>query len=173
MAIPPIPCIWDDDTGVFVPVDGFVAFCRQTFGDGEIVRLVRHEDRSARSHNHYFACLAEGHANLPWDQAVRFPSPEHLRAHLLIRAGYANLREIICSTQAEARRWAAELAVIDPYGLTEVRGRVLRRWTAKSQSVAAMGRKDFQASKDAVLQLLSDMIGVDQSTLSANAGMAA
>ena len=39
------------------------------------------------------------------------------------------------------------------------------QFTARPQSAAAMGRSEFQASKEAVLAILAEMIGVDPATL--------
>ena len=45
--------------------------------------------------------------------------------------------------------------------------------TAKSQSMRAMGRVEFQRSKEAVLDVVAQMIGVKRDALAANAGKAA
>jgi len=55
--------------------------CDEQFVIGMRYRLVEYEDRSSKSHNHYFASLAEAWNNLPEDMAERFPSPEHLRKY--------------------------------------------------------------------------------------------
>ena len=39
------------------------------------------------------------------------------------------------------------------------------QFTAKSQSSAAMGKTQFQASKEAVLDVLAEMIGVEPAAL--------
>ena len=62
---------------------------------------------------------------------------------------------------------------MDEYAIVTVSGPVVRKFTAKSQSISAMGKKDFQASKQAVLDFLSGSIGVDTGTLAENAGRAA
>ena len=45
--------------------------------------------------------------------------------------------------------------------------------TAKSQSAREMGRKDFERSKQDVLEYVSQMIGTTQRQLEMNAGKAA
>jgi hypothetical protein len=57
------------------------------------------------------------------------------------------------------------LAAADTYSVVAVRGPIVTVYTAKSQSVKAMGSKDFQASKDAVLALCADMISVEVAQL--------
>ena len=54
-----------------------------------------------------------------------------------------------------------------------VKGRVMKMYIAKSQSVRSMDKKEFQSSKQAVLDLLSEMIGTSRETLEANADRAA
>ncbi len=46
-----------------------------------------------------------------------------------------------------------------------VSGATITEYRAKSQSLRAMGKQEFQASKDAVLGYISDLIGVKPSEL--------
>ena len=77
------------------------------------------------------------------------------------------------ATAAEAVRVASFIKPMDDYAVVVPKGATVSVFTAKSQSMKAQGRKDFQESKTRVLDLLSDMIGVDRRTLDANAGRAA
>jgi len=54
-----------------------------------------------------------------------------------------------------------------------VREAVVTVYTAKSQSLRAMGKADFQASKDAVLGIVSEMVGTTPAELRREAGRAA
>lgn len=136
---------------------------------GEVYRLVPHEERSARSHNHYFASLHEAWTNLPEEAAERFPSVDHLRKWALIKAGFRDERSIACSSKAEAQRIAAFVKPMDEFAVVVVREAVVVVLTAKSQSVKAMGKQDFQASKDAVLEIVSELIGVKPDQLQGQA----
>lgn len=140
---------------------------------GEVYRLAPHDDRSAVSHRHYFATLNEAHNNLPDELAERLPTPEHLRKYALIRAGYRDERTIVCSTKGEAMRVAAFVRPIDDFAVVDTDGLVVTVYTAKSQSMRAMGKKTFQESKDAVLRIVSELIGTDPTTLRQNTARAA
>lgn len=122
--------------------------------------LVEHQERSQKSHAHYFAMVHDAWANLPEHLAEQYPTSERLRKHCLIKAGFADSQTFVCSSKAEAQRMAAFIRPIDEFSIISVKEATVTRWTAKSQSMKAMGKDEFQRSKDAVLQILSDMIGV-------------
>lgn len=130
-------------------------------------RMVEH--RSSESHRHYFACIADAWGNLPEVLADEYPSPEHLRHFALIKAGYCTETKVVCATNGDALRLAAYSTDADKFALVNVMGRVVTIWRAESQSVPAMGGKKFQESKEAVLRVISAMIGAD----AAQGGMAA
>lgn len=132
---------------------------------GEVYRLSPHEERSAVSHRHYFASINEAHNNLPQEIADKLPTPEHLRKFALIRAGYRDERTIVCPTKGEAMRVAAFVRPLDDFAVVETDGLVVTVYTAKSQSMRAMGKKTFQESKDAVLRIIAELIGTDPTTL--------
>ncbi|MFN4296754.1 MAG: hypothetical protein ACK4FB_07910 [Brevundimonas sp.] len=158
---PPIPFIWSDDDGAFRPLNArFMRAAKEAYGDGEVVSLAPVEDRSAASHRHYFASINEAWQNIPEDMAEDFPTPEHLRKKALIRAGYRDERSFVCGSRAEAIRLAAFLRPVDDYAIVSVNGTSVVQLTAKSQSLRAMGKAAFQESKEAVLAVLSEMIGV-------------
>src|SRR6185503_10225916 len=140
---------------------------------GETYPMEVHEDRSRQSHQHYFAAIEDCWQNLPEAVAEEFPTSEHLRKYALIKAGYCERRSIVCPSPAEAERVAAFVKPIDEFALVEITGPVVTVYTAKSQSLRAMGKADFQKSKQAVLDILSAMVGVEASELKANTGRAA
>jgi hypothetical protein len=160
----PIRFIWD---GEALRPDGmhFLRLCLKEFGEGEEVTMQRYEPRSMASHNHYFAQIGEAWQNLPDHLLERFPTAEHLRKYALIKAGYADHRSITCSSKAEAQRLAAFIKPMDEYALITVNDATVFVFTAQSQSMRAMGKEKFQASKDAVLTVISDIIGVSTDEL--------
>lgn len=160
----PIPCIWTGS--VYQPLNArFVAKAAEAHGEGEVVTLAPVEDRSAASHRQYFASINEAWANLPDDLADRYPTADHLRKAALIRAGYRDERTFACNSRAEAVRLAAFLKPMDDYALVALSEAVVVVYTAKSQSMRAMGKATFQKSKDDVLAALAAMIGVTTEAL--------
>ena len=154
-----IQCTFDGRA--FVPSTPFMhRRARDAFGEGEVVVLAAENERSMRSHRHFFSALhdlwlnlPERHAGAPWAQ-----SSEHLRKYALIRTGYADSQSFPCSTAAEAQRWASRLRPLDEFSVIVVEGSTVVRFTAKSQSVKAMGSKVFNASKQAVLQFIEALL---------------
>lgn len=140
---------------------------------GEFYRLVPHEERSGASHKHYFAAVHDAWQNLPDEMALQFPTSEHLRKFALIQAGYCTERTIACSSKEEARKIAAFVKPFDEFAIVIVRGTVIRVFNAKSQSNRAMNKKDFQDSKDKVLGIVSQLIGVKPAELKDQVGKAA
>jgi hypothetical protein len=154
-------CVFDG--AAFVPTTAFhLRRAAEEFGAGEVVMLQAEHERSMRSHRHYFAMLhdfwmslPERHASAPWAQ-----SAEHLRKYLLILAGYSDSQSFPCTTAAEAQRWATRLRPLDEFSVIVVEGSTVVRFTAKSQSVKAMGAKVFQESKTAVLERGEQLLAV-------------
>jgi hypothetical protein len=166
---PPILTTYDGEA--FVPKNARLA--DRYFVVGEEYPLVVHEARSLNSHNHYFATLTELWRNLPEDDADQFPTMEHLRKWCLIKAGYADERSIVCASKAEAQRVAAFVKPMDEFAVVVCRDAVVKVFTAQSQSMKAMGAKAFQASKEAVLGIASEMVGVAPEQAADNARSAA
>lgn len=168
----PLTFQWDGEA--LHPASQFWASkCDAQLVVGETYRMVEHHDRSANTHRHYFAALNDGWSNLPDDILEQFPTVEHMRKKLLIKAGYADERSIVCASKQEAQRIAAFIKPMDDYAIVTVREAVVRVFTAQSQSMKAMGAKTFQQSKQAVLDLLDDLLGTERGQLAANAGRAA
>jgi hypothetical protein len=140
---------------------------------GEVYQMAPVEERSAVSHRHEFAWLREAWMQLPDNLAPVYPTPEHLRKRALIEVGWYNEQAIDAESNAAALRVAAFIRGREEFSVVIVeRSTVLVR-TAKSQSVRAMGRKDFQDSKTAIMEIVSDLIGVSPDALQRNAGAAA
>lgn len=167
--IPPMVFQWDG----LAMIPARAKLADQLFVVGEHYTLVQHRDRSQASHNHYFAAIHDAWLNLPEELAERFPTSEHLRKFALIKAGYCDSQSIVCASKAEAGRVAAFVRPTDEFSIVAVNGATVTRYTAKSQSMRAMGKKVFQESKDAVLEVVAAMINVAPRELSAEAGRAA
>lgn len=128
---------------------------------GDIAGWQRIEYRSPETHRHYFACIADAWTNLREDVAETLPSPEHLRKWALIQAGYCTMTRMAFKTNAEAIAACAFIATLDTYAECGVSGNVAVIRRATSQSVKAMGKKEFQISKDKVLGVISQLIGAE------------
>ncbi|NBJ13304.1 hypothetical protein [Microvirga arsenatis] len=171
MTTAPILYQWNGEA--MVPHPRFRAECDRSFVVGENYRLAIHEDRSLSSHNHEFAFVAEAWAQLPEHLTEQFRTPEHLRKRALIDAGYFNQQEVDAGSHAAALRVANFLASMDEYSVVVVRGPIVVVRKPKSQSRRAMGAREFQESKQAILEIISAMIGVQPETLNRNTGRAA
>ena len=149
--------------------------CDRQFVVGENYLIEEHRERSGKSHRHYFACVFHAWSNLPETMAESPASwsPEHLRKYALIKAGYCDTQTYPCNSAAEAQRWAGRIRPLDDYAIVVVKGTVVVRYTAKSQSVKAMGSATFEESKKKVLAYLADLIGVDIAELSSTSQQAA
>jgi hypothetical protein len=133
------------------PLPRFAKACDAEFTVGEVYRMEVQEQRSLISHNHYFATLQDIFLNLPEGADERIASAEHLRKFALIRCGYRDERTIVCANKAEARRIAAFVQPMDEFAIVAVSEATVVVWTAKSQSLKAMGKVEFTQSKQAVL----------------------
>lgn len=127
---------------------------------GENYILVTHEDRSTATHNHEFAWLKDAWLNLPENLADEFPTPEHLRKRALIDGGFYDQTIIDAGSNAAALRVASAFRAREEFSLVIVRGPAVVIRTAKSQSRRSMNKQEFQASKTAILEVVSNMIGM-------------
>jgi hypothetical protein len=143
------------------------------YGEGEVLFLEIVEERSEKSHSHEFAWLKEAWQNLPETIADQFPTPNHLRKRALILGGFYHETLIDAGSNAAALRVAAYARGKDEFAHVVVRGAFVVERTAKSQSRRSMDKAEFQASKQAVIDVVSAMIGVTPAALLQNAGKAA
>lgn len=167
----PIIARWDGEA--FIPLGRSKREADSHFIIDAIYRLENIEERSEASHRSYFATIREAWANLPEEQSDQFPTPGHLRKYALIRTGFATMRQHVCSSKAEARRFAAFVRPIDEFSIVRVNGNIVTIWTAESQSYRAMRKSRFEESQRAVRDYCASLIGVSANELSANAGRAA
>lgn len=169
----PILFQYQGDGEFRTPSSFWASHADREFVVGETYKLVEHHERSQASHGHFFAALAGGWGNLPEHLAEQYPSSEHLRKKALIWRGWRDERSIVCATHAEAQRVGAFIKPMDDFAVVTVKDAVVRVWTAKSQSMKAMGKADFQKSKTDVLDFLDDLLGVERGGTSENARTAA
>jgi hypothetical protein len=168
---PPSLFRWDAEHSAMIPLRR--TFADRTYVDGEVYRLGVIEDRSANSHSHYFAAINEAWSNLPDALSARYPTSEHFRRTGLIETGWCDTHTLVCSSKAEARRVAAFARPIDEFSIVVAKECTVTRYSAKSQSYRAMGKEDFQKSKDDVLAWAASQIGATKDDLTRNAGKAA
>ena len=145
----------------------------ETFVVGAVVWMEIEQPRSEASHRHEFAWLREAWTQLPENLMDEYPTPEHMRKRALIEAGYFDQITLDAGTQAAALRVAAYMRGEDEFSLVVTRGPLVVKRKAKSQSVRAMGKADFQASKTAIMDVIAKLIGVTPEALQGNAGRAA
>lgn len=120
------------------------------------------KNRSLQSHNFFFASLAGKYETMPESVTERLPTVEHFRKFALIKTGHRDERSITCSSLAEARRVAAFVRPMDEFALVNVTGATVIAWTAKSQSLKAMGRERFEQSKNDVLAYADSLLGITE-----------
>lgn len=153
----PLLFVWTDD-GTMAPLPRFAKACDDAYTIGEVYRMEVQEQRSLISHNHYFATLQDIWLSLPEEFGERISSAEHMRKWALIRTGYRDESSIVCASKAEAQRVAAFIRPMDDFALVVVNGATVTVYTAKSQSMKAMGAKAFQQSKEAVLEYCQGLV---------------
>lgn len=131
---------------------------------GEIYRLNIENERSMASHGHMFASLHDAWMNLPENIASQFVNEDHFRNRGLIETGWYLQRDIACQSRAEAERWMRELRSRDEYAVFSIAVNVIVERIAKSQSMRAMGKADFQKSKQDVTEWAWSLAGISPET---------
>ena len=153
--------------GVLVPKQKWL-FDR-LFAEGDAYEIELHEPRSTKSHNHFFRAVHEAWKNLPDHIAERHPDSEHLRKFALIQTRWSVNRTIVCESAETAQAVAAAAGALNESALVVVDDKVVTIAVARSQKTSgpgAMNKEEFQQSKQAVLDYVASLIGVDSATLS-------
>ncbi len=171
MKLQPVVFTWDGDH--MIPQTRYKRVCDRQFVVGEEYVLQRTEERSMASHSQFMAAIADGFSNLPEGISARFPTSTHLRRWLLIETGWFDEKAFDMLSEQKARELALWVRTEDEYARIHAHGTTVIVRKAKSQSLSAMGKADFEASKRACLDKLEDMIGVPLGSLKKNAGRAA
>lgn len=166
MTAPPIPMVYEGG-GVFRALPRAMNVVEAHYGQGQVESMAPVEERSEVSHRHEFAWLKDAWLTLPERLAGEYPTAAHLRKKALIATGWCDVRDYACASRAEAHRLAATLrGELDDYTVVIVRDAIVRVCRAKSQSRSKMKAADFQASKTAILEWISGLIGVQPEQLS-------
>jgi hypothetical protein len=129
-------------------------------------------ERSWISHSHEFAWIASAWDNLPEALMDKFPTPEHLRKAALIATGWYRETIIEAGSKPAAQRVAAYVRQADEFAHVVISGPAVIVRTARSQRMRGLDRmdkKDFQASKDAILGWIANLVGVSADDLKAAA----
>jgi hypothetical protein len=97
-----------------------------------------------------------------------FPTPEHLRKAALIATGWRRETIIDAGNAAAAQRVAAYARGEDEFASVKVRGPTVIIRKARSQRMHGhdrMDKQEFEASKTAILDWISALIGVSADDL--------
>ena len=156
-----IPLIYMGDGDFRASSPYHIRRCNQLYGQGELVTVEAISERSMASHRHYFAEVEDLWETLPETLAGDFPSSTSLRKFALIKAGYCKQRRLVLPTHEDAKEAALMINELDSYALCDVAGCTLTVWVARSQSLKAMGREEFEKSKADVLDVIRKLIGPD------------
>ncbi|WP_404927120.1 hypothetical protein [Mesorhizobium sp. ORM16] len=157
-----INIIFEWDGEAMRPLSRFHNLANAEFVVGERYRCEVQEDRSWVSHKHQFAWLHEAWLSLPEHIAARFLNEDQMHKHGLIAGGFCDSTTVPCASRAEAERWYKHLRSREPDTVISINGNVLIQFTAWSQSRRAMDAKTFQKSKQAVLDYVDDLLGVQR-----------
>jgi hypothetical protein len=153
------PILYQWDGGAMRPVGRMQALADQQFVPGERYVLELSNNRSMAEHRQYFAWLHEAWTNLPEHLEKRWIDPDRLRKWALIRAGHCKTKTYPAKSEAEARRYIkTETEDDDEVEIERFGYEVTIHW-AKSQSFEAMTAAEFRASKEAVVAIVSMLIG--------------
>lgn len=164
---------WDATAQAMKLLPRFRRIAADQFEDGHEYPLEVRESRSSRSHAYFFAAVSEAHANLNEEATAALKTPTHLRRWALITAGWYD-ETLIDAGEGElgkqrAMQMAAMARRLDDYAEIKVihQGEFwfLRVRTAKSQSLSAMGKDEFEKSKRDVLDILAGQINVTRKEL--------
>lgn len=153
--------------GVLVPLPRFARQAHQQYQVDQTYFMGEIEERSDASHNHQFAWLKDAWLSLPEHLTDEYPTQDHLRRHALIKSGFFVETVLDCGANPAALRVAATMRSDDTFALVVVRGPIVVRRVAKSQSRRTMDRAEFQASKEGMMAVIAEMIGVEPEQLSA------
>jgi hypothetical protein len=151
----------------------FLRLFHAQFGEGESYPMMPLEERSMASHRGYFGEVARAFENLAEEYDGKFPDSEYLRKWALVECGFCTEATYPMDSKRDAMTMAAALRKADAYAVITVRENIVRVYTAESQSVPSMPKERFDASKKAVLDLISGMARTTPAELKKNAGQSA
>lgn len=146
--------------GALVPIGRYAVEAARQYLLGSTYAIQEVQERSSASHQHYFATVNDIWRTLPEHLTDRFPTANALRAHALIETGHFNETRLDAGSNPAALRVAAVMQSDEPLAAVVVRGPLVVRRIARSQSYRLMDKGEFQTSKTDVLDYLAAMIGV-------------
>lgn len=158
MTAPVIPCRWTGDS--LAPINRFHNIANAHFVVGEVYNIAVVEQRSMKSHAHLFASVTEAWRNLPERLDSEFPTEDHFRKRGLIQCGFFYQQEIACATRAEAVRWMEILRKRDQHAVYSISGNIIVERIAKSQSLKAMAKDEFERSHQALVEWAWGLVGI-------------
>lgn len=138
---------------------------REHFEVGRIYKITEEKERWPDTHRHFFATVRDAWLTLPEDVMARYPSPEALRKKMLIQCGYCDERAVVCGSPEDAKRVAAFIAPMDDFAVVLATANVVQVFTAKSQALKAMDNRQWLDSKNAVLESIDDLLGLERGTI--------
>lgn len=131
----------------------------------ELIEKLREKQRSIKSHGHYFALVNELWETMP-ESMSGLPyakSADHFRKHGLISVGYGDTDVMDCGNHQVAIAAAPLVAKAarksEGYAIVTVRGGLITCTTAQSQTYKAMGKDEFEKSKNLVLDWMHQQLG--------------
>lgn len=181
MKLRPLPFRWIavdlvDQDGVaervmaMVPNKPYRKTAAMQYEEGQEYLLAPHEARSMASHGHYFATIHEYYVNLPETIMARWPSSEHFRKWCLCETGWYSEKEFEMADEKKAESLAHFIRTEDEFARIFVRAARVLVHLPLSQSLRAMGKTDFEASKQDVLALAAQFVGVSPSAMGNEVG---
>ena len=173
MTLRPLPYVWNGQA--MVPEQKFTALARRQFTKDARYVLEPHHPVSHKERGHYFASIREAWGNLSPEAVARYPDPEHLRKWALIKSGWRKENYTVCDSEERADVLAAFLRKLDSLAVVVVEGKVVRTYLARSQKVGRpedgyMTDEEWKRSKQDVLDILSNQIGVTRKQLERSDG---
>ena len=147
---------WDGEA--LKPLQRYGKQCADQLVIGEKYAISPEMAHSDLSRAHQFAWLHDAWLSLPESLASLFLNEEQMRKFALIAGGFCTSQTMVCSTKAEALRWAQFIRGREPYSLVKIEGSTVWVFEAESQSKRAMGAKRFQESKQAVLDYVETLL---------------
>lgn len=175
--IDPVIFVWrdvdfvDHEDGVvrsgmaMVPVKRYENFAARQFVAGNTYRLGPSEVQSEASRGHFFICIHLAWENLPEDVTPRWRDETHMRRWILIEKGWYHESEFVVADRDTALQLATYIEARNRYARFAVIDNKLIVREAMSQSPKAMGKNNFERSKQDVLGFLTNLLGIDVTTL--------
>jgi hypothetical protein len=164
------PIVYEWDGFVLRPLPGrnFDA-ARAHYSLGERTSQVPYDQRSKATHNHYFAIIHAAWQNWPENYETAIANEDALRKHALIRTGHYDESACSFASSEDAAAYITMMTRAVDYAEFSTFEDVVIVRIAKTQKKKLMGAAVFQASKTDVLDFLSAHVGVDVTTLAAEA----